>query len=402
MGAVATYSVHIAWATGASNTFTIGTSALSGADVLAGQFSTTFSGTYDDVSAETRSLSIKRGRDDSLDAMAAGEATIVLKDTTGKFNPKNPTSVLAGQLLPMRPVRIRATLSAVTYGLFWGFVRSIEHHPEDRETTVACVDLLLWLSRVTPIIAATGATTTGAAIGKVLDAVGWSDPTLRDLDDGDSIPDFSADGSKSAATLIAELLETERGVFYIDPSGVATFDNRNVRSLAATAATITNLAASVGAATDIDGVRNRARVTRTGFTQQEASDADSVATYGLADFGEIDSPYLNSDDQALSLARWLVAKGKDPTPPLWDLALPANRTTALMTQVLARDLGDRITVSETNAGGTTGDFFIEQITHEVTEGGTDHRCAWTLSERSGGEAFQIGVSTVGSTDVIVY
>ncbi len=399
--AVATYSVQIAWATGASNGFTLGVSAIGGTDVLTSQFSTTFSGTYDDVTAETRAVSIKRGRDDNLDAMAAGEATIVLRDETGKFNPKNASSVLAGKLLPMRPVRVRATFSSTTYGLFWGFVRSIEHHPADYETTVACMDLFLWLSRVMPIIAATGPTTTGAAIGKVLDSVGWSDPAFRDLDAGDDITDFSADGSKSALTLITELLETERGVFYIDPSGVATFDNRNVRSLVASSGTLSDVAASVGAATDIDRVKNRARVTRTGSTQQEASDGDSVATYGWSDFPEIDSPYLSSDDQALSLARWLVAKGKDPTPPLWALELPAGRTSALLTHALARDLGDRVTVTDSQSG-TSGDFFIEQITHEITQGGKEHRTSWSLSERTGGEAFQIGASTVGGTDVIVY
>jgi hypothetical protein len=400
--AVATYSVQVAWQAGASNAFTLGLSTLGGTDIFVNQFTTSFAGTYDDVTAETRSVSIKRGRDDNLEAMGAGECTIVLKDTTGKFNPKNASSVLYGKLIPMRPVRVRATFSAVTYGLFYGFVRSIEHDPMARETRLACSDLFLWLSRVNPVIATVTPTTTGEAIGKVLDNLGWTDTAFRDLDTGDSITaGFSADGSATAIALIQALLETERGTFFIDGDGIATFANRNARSVTSSAATLTDVFADVTTGTDVDRVKNRARVTKTGSSTQEASDGDSVATYGWSDFPEIDSPYLNNDSQAMSLARWLVAQRKDPRPPLWGLELPANRTDALLTQALARELGDRVTISETSAG-TSGDYFIEAVEHEITDGGNYHRTRWTLSERGTGEAFVIGASTLGGTDVLVY
>lgn len=401
--AVATYSVQVAWSAGASNAFTIGASTLGGSDILVSQFTTTFSGTYDDITPETRSVSIKRGRDDNLDAMAAGEATIVLRDETGKFNPKNAGSVLAGKLLPMRPVRIRATFNGTTYGLFRGFVRSIEHSPLDRETRLTCVDLFLWLSRVTPIIAATGATTTGAAIGKVLDNLGWTDPAYRNLDTGDTITaGVSSDGSSTALALIEGLLETERGIFFVDGSGIATYLDRSDRMTRALATTLTDVFADVTAGTDVDRVRNRARVTRTGSTQQEASDGDSVATYGWSDFPEIDSPYLNDDGQALSLASWLVSQRKDPRPPLWGVDIPAGASAALLAQALGREIGDRVSITETSAG-TSGDFFIEAVEHEISDGGTLHRTKWTMSERGANDAaFVLGTSTVGGTDIIVF
>src|SRR3990172_7639164 len=131
--ATATFSVQVDWDAAVVNAFTIGVSTLGGGDVLVWLFGVDFSGTYDELAGtaapnnHVKSFRIARGRDDNLDPMRAGEATITLNDPTGKFNPKNASSVLTGQLLPMRPVRIRATLSGTTYGLFRGFVRSIDH-----------------------------------------------------------------------------------------------------------------------------------------------------------------------------------------------------------------------------------------------------------------------------------
>lgn len=396
----ATYSVMIGWDTVTVDAFTIGVSTLGGGDVLVGQFATSFAGTYDDVTAETKSFRLKRGRDDNLDPMTAGDATIVLTDPTGKFNPKNTASVLAGSLIPMRPVRIQATFSGTTTGLWRGFIRSIEHDPEARESTVNAVDLFLWLSRVQPVVAAMASTTTGAAIGAILDAVGFTDPAFRSLDAGDAVAAFSADGTATALSLIEGLLEAERGVFYMSATGVATYEDRNARALrTTTSATLAGVMQGINPSTDLDRVRNRATVTKTGGAPQTAYDADSAATYGYADHAAIDSPYLASDAQALSLAGWLVAQRKDPRPPARGMTL-ANTTDAVLTQILARELQDRVTVTET-VGGTTGDWHIEQIQHEVTDGGRLHRCAWALTER-GADVFVLGVSTLGGGDTLAY
>jgi hypothetical protein len=109
MPAQATYDVRISWSARASNAFTIGKSVIGGTDVLVSQFSASFDGPYDDVTGRTRSISIRRGRDDNLDPMRAGEATIVLHDPDARFSPANSSSPLAGMILPMRPVRIQAT-----------------------------------------------------------------------------------------------------------------------------------------------------------------------------------------------------------------------------------------------------------------------------------------------------
>lgn len=397
--ATATFSVQVDWDSTVTNAFTLGVSTLGGGDVLVGLFSADFTGTYDDLTAETKSFRISRGRDDNLDPMRAGECTITLKDTNGKFNPKNASSVLTGQLLPMRPVRIRATLSGTTYGLFRGFIRSIDHNADARESTINAVDLYIWLSRVSPTIAS-ATTTTGGAISLILDAVGWTDPAFRDLDTGDSIT-FSADGTATALALIEGLLEAERGVFYIDGDGIAVYENRHAKALRTTsAATFTNVLTQIQPGTDLDRIRNRWTVTREGGGTATSYDADSQATYGWADGPAITTSYLASDGAGTSLANYLVAMRKDPRAPVRGVDL-TNQDETVYTQMLTRELQDRITVVESGISGTTGDYHIEQITHEVSDGGKLHRTSWAVSER-GDDVFVLDFSTLGGGDVLSY
>ena len=126
--------------------------------VFGSQFSQFFDGPFDDVTEFVEGpVVIRRGRDDLLSNMQAGTCTFTLCDPNdiGKFNPQNPASALVQQvpgLIPMRPVRIRATYSGTTYGLFYGFIQSAEFQRDVNygKLRVSCVDLFLWLSRVSP------------------------------------------------------------------------------------------------------------------------------------------------------------------------------------------------------------------------------------------------------------
>jgi len=396
------YDTRVAWSAKPSNAFTFGISTLGGGHVLTGQFSASFNGPNDDVSDVVRRISIDRGRDSYMEQMRAGRATIVLRDTTGRYNPKNASSPLAGQVLPMRPVRATCTLAGTTYGLFYGFLRSVEHDPLTYESTLECEDLLMWMSRVTPVIAA-GALTTGQAIGRVLDAVGWTDTLMRDLDVGDTLPAgaFTADGSQSALDLIQGLLEAERGVCYVNASGVFVYEDRRSRAARTSSAVFAGTMSAIRPGMDLDRIRNRATVTRNGGSPQSFQDGNSIAAYGAADGDQITTPYLVTDVQAASLAAFIVSEQRDPRAPARDLTL-FNKTPALHTQILTRELIDRITISEPK-GNTSGDFHIERITHEITDAGKIHRCTWTLAERpAAGTPFILGTSRIGGGHVLTY
>jgi hypothetical protein len=126
--------------------------------VFGNSFSNYFDGPLDDVSEYIDgSVTIRRGRDDLLNNMQAGTCIFTLCDTEdpGTFNPQNPGSAFVDQvpgLVPMRPVKISATYSGTTYGLFYGFIQAASFSMDGTvgKLQVSCVDLFLWLSRVSP------------------------------------------------------------------------------------------------------------------------------------------------------------------------------------------------------------------------------------------------------------
>lgn len=126
--------------------------------VFGNSFSNYFDGPLDDVSEYIDgSVTIRRGRDDLLSDMQAGTCNFTLCDTTdpGTFNPQNPGSAFVAQvpgLVPMRPVKVSAIYSGTTYGLFYGFIQSASFSMDGTvgKLQISCVDLFLWLSRVSP------------------------------------------------------------------------------------------------------------------------------------------------------------------------------------------------------------------------------------------------------------
>ena len=80
---------------------------------------------------------------------------------------------------------------------------------------------------------------------------------------------------------------------------------------------------------------------------------------------------------------FLFTRVKDPRP-LVTLTL-VNKNTANLTQILERKVSDRITVACSEMG-MDKDFFIDQVQHDITEGGKLHRATWVLADASG-EAF---------------
>ena len=235
------YAVEVAWGGSLEGLFRIDVSTIGGTDTIGGWPA---DAAFEAVTEDCQLFTLTRGRSDDLGKLLSGTATVQLRDQSGKYNPVNASSSLSPNVKPMKAIRIKATYDGTEYGLFYGFLLSIhsQSDPNHPLTTLECADLFAWLSQRQPTISALGSTTTGAAIKAVLDEIGWPG-SLRSLDDGDTIPDFSADGSRSSLELINGLLEAEMGVFYINGSGVATFDNRNARfASSASSSTITGAA----------------------------------------------------------------------------------------------------------------------------------------------------------------
>lgn len=400
----ARYQCWISWQAYNLGLLTFNSSLFDGTDVFAvSPLDANFQGTYDDVSARMRRASWSRGRSNNRDTVLAGEAILDLRDPTGIFNPDNPASPLYGQLEDrLHPVKLVGTFAGVTYPLFYGWTRRFKWEPQGRRgvTRVECVDLFYWLKRVKPTIAATGSTTTGAAIGKVLDAAGLTDPALRELNTGDTIPDFSADGTKDGLALIADLLEAERGVFYAAGSGKATFRSRLARLSMDSVGTIADRMTALAPGVDFESAYTRVTVKRTqnAFTAVATSDAATIQRLGYVDHPLIETAYLSSDAQATDLAQHVLAQVDTPRPPVYGYRLD-NREADLLTHVLARELVERFTTSEA-IGGTAGDFHIDRMQHTLER--RRHTVNWLLARASGAAPLEFDKSLFDGADVFVY
>jgi len=286
--------------------------------------------------------------------------------------------------------------------LFTGYIQKINSDQKDgyQEASIEAADFFSWLSAYKPVIASTGATTTGAVIGLILDSVDFTNRSLRDLDTGDSLSDFSADGSATALDLIRSLLESERGTFFAGADGVVTYEDRYARYRSPRTTdqvTYSGTMTDLRAASDTFMIYNSAKVTKTGGAEQSANSDASERKYAPRALSPITTSYLGSDEEALRLAQYLVERHKDPRVPL-DVGLRDQSDGALQA-AFDLDLNDRVGISEPNAG-TSGSYFIEQINTSIGEQVVETR--WLLSKRPDNSPFVIDVSKVDSTDIIGY
>jgi len=117
----------------------------------------TASPTWVNITAEVRNqpgFRIRRGRQTPFTRMRPSTLTLVLDNSTGNFDPDNTSGAYANDLVPMVPIRVRATHNAVTYDLYRGFVTSWtvgQKDFKDTTTTITAIDGLsvLQLSELT-------------------------------------------------------------------------------------------------------------------------------------------------------------------------------------------------------------------------------------------------------------
>ena len=391
-----TYKFEVAFGGSLEGLFRIGVSTVDGTDVISGWPADVG---YDDVTEDTTAFAIRRGRSNDQAQLMAGTASFRLRDQSGKYNPANTSSPYYPNVVPFKVVRMTATYSGTEHPIFYGFITNIVNNADPNRpiTTFTCADLFAWLSLRKPTISATGSTNTGAAIGAVLDEIEWP-ASFRDLDTGDSIDDFSADGTKTSLSLIKGLLDAEMGQFYIAGDGKATFKDRNARY------------ASLSSLSTIDGtsealmqfqstnsvatIFNAATVTRDGGSAQSATNTDSINAYGRRDMSAFTTSYVSTDAEALARANLRVVRFKDPKTPATATMFSAPDTTAAM---LARDFGDRVTINEPFQNTSDKDYFIESIgqSSQASAGVQRHVTQWRLSEVPAAAGIPVIINVTG-------
>lgn len=420
-----TIKVQVGWTDTPGNIFRLNSSVLDGFDALDGLGVGDFSGTYDDVTVDASDIRIRRGRSDTLATMQGGTCEFRLHRPSDPdfYNPNSLTSPIAFQdpgFAPMRPVRVTATYSGTEYPLFYGFLRTMDWDSDSRTARVQAVDLFLWLSRTNPTVTiaastAAGVTTTGTAIGYVLDKALWTNPSRRVLATGDTVDPTLANfsyptGDNSALSIIEDLLAGERGVAFSDASGRFVYRDRNARAETTTITATFNATQqlSLGSSLDLDKIINRVRVTRTGGTQVTEEDTTSQSRYGINDY-TLDNRYIPTFTDSQNLAKWLIRRLATPQPPV-EVTLENDTASTLVTQ-LSIELGNRVqapvefdaivfgtsTFGSGLFGGDLDSYHVEQIEHQVSGGGLYLSTKLILSARGAdGEQLQFGIGAFGS------
>lgn len=223
--------------------------------------------------------------------------------------------------------------------------------------------------------------TTGARVARILNLVGWPSGE-RSLDIGaSSVGAARGIAGSSALDHLLRVEQTEQGRFFIDGRGHAVFRGRNYETALTLEATFDD-GENDGLTFDFsdDNLCNDCTVTRDGGTPQRAQDAASIATFWRHSV-DISGVLFATDNEAKSMAEWRVANFSQPVMRPAGLRFkPFIDLPEFYPRVLARELGDRISVTkETPAGATIEvDAVIEGITHSFN-GGMDWQTSWNLS-----------------------
>lgn len=161
-----------------------------------------FSEDYDNISGDVDAdgfayLSWQRGKEKEEGNAPAGTLEVRLKQgLVEKYSPFTD-GVLAGKVRPWLPVRLRVFRNSIYVPVYAGFISSIRIDPLIGFETVLlyCTDGTDLLARQIETQDPANRTimSDGVAIGRILDAAGWSVSRRNiDLDGGDSLLGFPA------------------------------------------------------------------------------------------------------------------------------------------------------------------------------------------------------------------
>lgn len=378
-----------------------------------------------DISADVRSVTYRRGRSDDFDRAEIGTATIVLRNTSGRYDPSNLSGPYVSAGVSLVDVGAAVTISAeypvgMFTQLFTGRVTNVVLDAGLASTVVlSCADGLEDLGRAR--LAAEAATfdgdTTGQRINNLADRAGWS-TLARDIDAGNDVLGPTILGA-AALDLMREVETTEFGVLYVDATGRLTFrnrwatasDNRSVVvQLALTDTGGVGEAGMMELSLELsrDGLVNHATATRAPNAadatdtpaEQTATDDASQDAYGVLSLPVQVGQLKRSDAEVRSLLEGIVARHAAVGVRIREVRANALRGGA-WASLLGLDLLDRISVRRDYGPNTiTAELLIQGLAADIAV--SPPRWSMTLSTSSpppATEHFCVRGAGVRDTDV---
>jgi hypothetical protein len=323
---------------------------------------------YTDLEAYVLSVDIRRGRMRELEEFSAGTAVVVLDNSDGRFDPNNTSSPYNPNVKPGKLLRIKITdpTTSTNHYVFEGNISQWDvtySWPNFSRCTIRAYDALKPLGQNT-VSLTTSAAATGTVIREILQDADWTD---YDLDTGDSTlaaRTFTNTNALSALQLAANS-EGITAKVYANKSNALTFKSRqaiyndsNSNTSQATFGTGNLSFEQIDIDYDDELVRNKISVNRTGGTAQTATDSDSILNYNEKSYVRSDL-MITSNAESLNYAQSVLSEFKDPAVRCKSMTFSPLKHTDMITQSLARDITDRITVEFDPPG--SGTTFSKQL-----------------------------------------
>ena len=339
-----------------------------------------------DVSDIALRVSIRRGRNRVLNSFEAGQATVVLEDENGDYNPQNTSSPYYGKLLPLRKIRIYADYDDGSgldrYYLFSGYITSFDNtfrlgNDEVSTVTFQCVDAfrLLQNVQITTVAGSSAGQTTGARIENLLDLASFP-VSQRVIDVGDTLVQADPATSRSLLAACQNIEQSELGGFFIDDEGNAVFLSRSTVSEKADETPLlfndngTDISyQSIDFAYDDTQIFNDISVTRLNGVLQNVQSTSSIETFFIHS-GSRSDLLMQTDAEALDQASMLLNARENALLRIDSIGLNLMDSTASNRIVagLESDLFTLINVTKTGQASSTFtlELFVQGIQHDIT------------------------------------
>lgn len=303
-----------------------------------------------DISPRVQVLSIGRGKNEALDQIDAGSASITLDNSDRLFDPLYEAGTYYGALIPRREVRIKAN----GYPAYFGYVDDfdIQYEPGDRSTTsIQCVDGFSVLANALLDEYTPSEQLSGVRITEILDLpeVAWP-TTARAIDTGDSLMDATLIVQDTNALEYLQLVaQSEFGTLYMGANGNLIFKERNSPTISPDLA-FTDDPDAVSAASKIpfsyvnvvygsENLYNRILLSN-GVDVATADDITSQGIYGVRTFSN-DGLLTASATDLQGLADFLLQSYKVPTYRFQSVSVDITKlTTEQQNAVFDLEIGD--------------------------------------------------------------
>ena len=352
--------------------------------------------TWTDVTNDVIAFKTKRGRQHELDRIEAGIATLLLNNADGNYWPDNAGGSYYGNVKVGKKINIQASFdNGSTYNdLYTGYIEQwkpgfLTGGNLAPIMYLQCSDLIRILSRMVINSAGEAEELSGTRVGNILDAVSWP-AGLRTIDAGQVT--FQATGTltnENAMTHLLKCAESELGLFYIDVSGNAAWEDRSHRTSSPHDAAVSIWGDDSGEdeyhdidfALDDKLIFNEVRATRTGGSEQSASNSSSQTSYGLRSLVRA-GLFHSADVPTRVYCNYLQARYAEPTMRIRNVnVLPQNNPVNLWPKVLCYDLSTRITM-RLNRTSIDADYFIEgvEFKYDSRSHGGLFDAKWLLSD----------------------